>query len=672
MKKCKNCNEEIKDSKLFCNKKCHLEFRKKQSELRKSIRCLYCDTEIMVELDSKQKYCNHNHYKLHKILILQETRICPECNKEFKISKNNKRKLCSKKCRNDWDKRPENKQIRSDNTKKAIKEKYGVDNIMMLEEFRNKAKKTKFEKYGDENYSNRLKMEKTKEERYGDKHYTNREKAKKTSNERYGVDNYTNQEKREQTMMDRYGHKYPMEIEEFVEKSRQTYIERYGGYSFQSPILFAEFKIRMKEQYGNEIGMRNDSIKEKVISTCEERYGGQGYGSSITNEKIQQTMYDKYNGIGNGSEIISDKIKSTSIEKYGVDSYIKTEEFKRQLYNNAYHKFFNTINGKLINHIIPLFTIEEYNGMDKEYEFQCQKCKNNFTDILESYRCPICYPKLNNISYVEQELLNFITSILPQNTNIITNDRKILNGKELDIYLPDYNLAIEMNGVYWHSEIKGKRDKDYHINKTEICESQNIQLIHITDYEWIYKQDIIQYKLKEILNLNEEYNKMSSFSVVEIPLLEKEMFFNLYSLYDTHTSEINIGLYGDSDLISVMSFSKIENNEYIINFANSVKLDSFDILLNYFELTYNPTKLISFVDRRFDNGKLYLNNNFKLITKTEPEYWYIVGDKLKHKSYYNSSQLKTYDENITEWENMQINGYDRIWDCGSLKFEKIY
>ena len=40
----------------------------------------------------------------------------------------------------------------------------------------------------------------------------------------------------------------------------------------------------------------------------------------------------------------------------------------------------------------------------------------------------------------------------------------------------------------------------------------------------------------------------------------------------------------------------------------------------------------------------------------------------KHKL---KDKLETFDPNITEWENMKANGYDRIWDCGNMVFEKV-
>jgi G:T-mismatch repair DNA endonuclease (very short patch repair protein) len=69
---------------------------------------------------------------------------------------------------------------------------------------------------------------------------------------------------------------------------------------------------------------------------------------------------------------------------------------------------------------------------------------------------------------MEREVYEFILSLY--NKEIIRNDRTVLNGKELDIYLPDYNLAIEFNGLYWHSE--DYVGKNYHLNKTIECEKK--------------------------------------------------------------------------------------------------------------------------------------------------------------------------------------------------------
>lgn len=123
-----------------------------------------------------------------------------------------------------------------------------------------------------------------------------------------------------------------------------------------------------------------------------------------------------------------------------------------------------------------------------------------FKQRCDSHRSGIGCSKCSNngISKEETELKDFLNSL---DIKIIENDRMILEGKELDIFIPSHNIAIEYNGLYWHSE--QYIDKNYHLNKTEACEAKGIQLIHIFEDEWLYKQDIVKSRLKNILGLTQ-------------------------------------------------------------------------------------------------------------------------------------------------------------------------
>jgi hypothetical protein len=84
------------------------------------------------------------------------------------------------------------------------------------------------------------------------------------------------------------------------------------------------------------------------------------------------------------------------------------------------------------------------------------------------------------------------------------------------------------------------------------------------------------------------------------------------------------------------------------------------------------TNIISFADRRLSNGDLYLKSGWQLISISNPCYWYFKNKKLFHRSSFMKHKLKSYpefDHNLTEWQIMIKMGYDRIWDCGNLKFQ---
>lgn len=65
---------------------------------------------------------------------------------------------------------------------------------------------------------------------------------------------------------------------------------------------------------------------------------------------------------------------------------------------------------------------------------------------------------------------------------IIENDRNAIKPYELDIYLPDLNLAIEYNSIKYHS-IKEVGNAYYHIKKSIRCRRVGIRLIHIYEFE---------------------------------------------------------------------------------------------------------------------------------------------------------------------------------------------
>ena len=104
----------------------------------------------------------------------------------------------------------------------------------------------------------------------------------------------------------------------------------------------------------------------------------------------------------------------------------------------------------------------------------------------------------NHTSISEKEISDFIKSIC--NYEILENDRNIISPKELDVYIPQKNLAIEFDGLYFHSTKFGK-DSDYHLGKTLACEEKGIRLIHIFEDEWLFKRQIVESIIKSALGI---------------------------------------------------------------------------------------------------------------------------------------------------------------------------
>uniref|UniRef100_A0A6M3L0P6 Putative Hef-like homing endonuclease n=1 Tax=viral metagenome TaxID=1070528 RepID=A0A6M3L0P6_9ZZZZ len=293
-------------------------------------------------------------------------------------------------------------------------------------------------------------------------------------------------------------------------------------------------------------------------------------------------------------------------------------------------------------------------------------------------RCNICS---KHASKGEQEISDFIKSLFPNSEQRVRN---IIPPQELDILIPTKNLAIEYCGLYWHSENRGK-DKNYHLNKLEQCQERGIKLITIFEDEWIHKQKIVESRLKQILNcFNNEKIYARNCAIGEIDTKTKDIFLEGNHLQGKDSSSIRLGAFFDGELVSVMTFSKgniakgSSSKEGVYELSRFCSISDYRVvgiaskLLTYFIKGFKPKEVFSYADRRWSDGNLYKKLDFKLEHYTQPNYWYIQKDKRIHRFNFRKSELSkkldNFDSTLTEWENMQNNGYDRIWDCGNIKF----
>ena len=324
-------------------------------------------------------------------------------------------------------------------------------------------------------------------------------------------------------------------------------------------------------------------------------------------------------------------------------------------------------------------------------KIRCKKCgKESIVRIKDgrlnylnknSILCKHC-GQFNGTSRSEKDLFDFISETVGKNDIVVENDRTILSGKELDIYLPYHKLAFEYDGLYWHSS-KNENDRMKHLEKTEKCEDKGLQLIHIFENEWLYKQDIVKSRIKNLLGVYDKTVYARKCEVKEVSSTESFEFQCKNHIQGGVHSKVNLGLYYDEELISLMTFSKPRfSRKYeweLVRFCNRLGYHvpgGASKLLTHFERTYAPKSIVSYADRRWSKGNLYGKLGFKLNSISSPNYWYIVDGQLESRVKYQKHKLKNllehFEESKSEWENMKDNGYDRIFDCGNLVFVKNY
>ena len=297
---------------------------------------------------------------------------------------------------------------------------------------------------------------------------------------------------------------------------------------------------------------------------------------------------------------------------------------------------------------------------------------------LQGVGCPKCSVI---VSDNEKEIVEYCKMLT---NDVIENERTILNGKELDIYMQEYNIAIEYNGLKWHSEQFGK-DKNYHLDKTEKCQKNGIRLIHIFEDEWLEHKEVVKSKIKHILKKDNDLQKVYARKCVvkEIDKDTSREFLEKNHIQGFSPSTIYIGCFFNNELIGVMTFKKErkEENKWELNrFATDITKQCVGVggkLFQYFVKNYNPEYIKSFADRRWTLDKdnnLYTKLGFELEKILKPDYHYVYGNKRIHKFNFRKKNIiklfkdKKFTLDMTEKEMMSYLNIFRIWDCGLFKY----
>ena len=294
--------------------------------------------------------------------------------------------------------------------------------------------------------------------------------------------------------------------------------------------------------------------------------------------------------------------------------------------------------------------------------------------------CPRCS---KTMSQGEKEVYDFCCQILG-NDNVKQRYRGIFHDdREIDIYIPAKKIAIEYDGLIWHSE-KFNKDKLYHLKKTLDCEKQGIRLIHIFEDEWLDKQEITKSRLKNILSLTEDKIYARKCTIREIDSHTSAQFMEANHLQGKCKGKHHIGLFNGDVLVSVMIFGhlrqmrknieRFEESYELLRFANKINLNvvgGASKILKYFINKHKPYEITSYADRRWSDGKLYETLGFTHTHNSRPNYFYIIGRSRGNRFNFRKKNLvkKGFDADKSEHQIMIERGLYRIYDCGCMCYK---
>lgn len=506
---------------------------------------------------------------------------------------------------------------------------------------------------------------------------------------------------RKATCIEKWGVDNPKKSKDVLEKQKERILEKWDGKHYMcNDEVRTKFKDSMFSKWGVEWPSQSDEIKEKSKSTWFKNENRdliiQKRGDSLRKvnaengleieSKRRNSIIDRFGSIEEFNNYRKEKIKEKSIEKWGVEHHLSHPDIVEKRIDSYKKNITKKIISNLPEQIVYIGRDSNIGMTDNIIRLKCLVCCGEFSinrQYLVSRKnskediCLNCNPKLSGTSKMEQELFDFIRN--NYNGSIQKGDKTILKNREIDILLPELNLAFEFNGLYWHSEIH--KDNNYHNKKTTDCLNEGIKLLHIWEDDWLFKKDIIKSIILNKLGVIEKIWARKC-EIRYVDNKEVRIFLNDNHIQGFVGSSVKLGLYYEGLLVSLMTFGALRkslgtksssHNWELLRFCNKIGFSvvgGASKLFKYFLSNNEFDMIISYSDNGRGVGELYTKLGFEFVHNTTPNYYYIVCGKREHRFNFRKDVLvkKGFDTNKTEKEIMNELGYLRVFDSGSKKW----
>ena len=437
----------------------------------------------------------------------------------------------------------------------------------------------------------------------------------------------------------------------------------------------------------------NESVSEKVAEAKANRTPIQ---IRLENDKRVQTNTDRYGVENTGQTLLAKQQHRRVYEDQAEVARITAQVKKTKLLKHGDENFNNRTKSIVTN-------LQRYGVPNTWSLTECKqnpnitllKCKAWLT---EAYKSSMTVEDLASELGVHKQTVYYylgyhqlrepykstfeheIAAFLRSNgiSNIVTNKRNII-GKELDIYLPDYQLAIEYNGEYWHHIDIPHITRTYHYDKFIECEKKGITLFTIFGNSWKNNKDSWKAKILNRINLSAKRVYARKCEIVDLSTETANDFLKRHHIQQGCVSQYRYGLVYAGELVAVMTFSKSRcgigthrstDTYELVRYATSMcVVGGASKLLANFVKNHNALKVISYSDNQYSIGAMYKILGFRMERETKGGYWYY--DPVSKVSYhrYNFTKHKLveqgFDVNKSESEIMRDRGFLRIFDCGS-------
>ncbi len=256
------------------------------------------------------------------------------------------------------------------------------------------------------------------------------------------------------------------------------------------------------------------------------------------------------------------------------------------------------------------------------------------------------------------------------------HDRKMLDGLELDLWIPSKNLAIEHHGLWWHREDKDGMNRQAHQKKFYECEKRGIHLIQIFADEWREKRELIEHMIVSRLGMSSRKLNARSCTIKEIKQQEGSSFLNKYHINGSAGSKVYFGLFHEQELVSVLTlrtpkgYSKTKENQIEVGrmatVTGTVVRGGASKLMKHAQAwaaARGYKSLMTYSDLRFGPGKVYEKCGFSHVKDTQPDYWYSDGARRFARQEFVSTPAESEKEKSERLCVFRVNG------AGSRRYE---
>ena len=278
----------------------------------------------------------------------------------------------------------------------------------------------------------------------------------------------------------------------------------------------------------------------------------------------------------------------------------------------------------------------------------------------------------------EFELANFVESLVGEG-NVVRNCRSVISPYELDVYVPSKGVAIEFNGVYWHSEANGK-GRHYHHGKWSQCRDAGIQLVTVWEDDWANRPDVVKSMIAHKLGVSDKPKVFArKCDIVEVDYSEASSLLESHHIQGKRAGSLYVGLKHDDELVAVAVYVKNGSSVELVRYATSrIVPGGMGRLLNYgisWAQGHGCTRLVSFSDHEVSGGNLYASLGLVNEGEIPPDYKYVQDGVRFHKSNFRKERFKAnpnliFKDMMTECELASLNGLVKVWDCGKTRWVK--